>query len=778
MNMGARLTPPLSVRALAAVGLVGALALLTVLIGAAAPAFGAPTGSPAARSKAAWGHETGTAARKRPGKQALVAPRRYAAFRLDPTALEDVLAQAPRERTKAARTTALVVSVPTPDGGFERFAIAESPVLAPALAAAHPEIRTYAGRGVDEPTATIRLDFTPLGFHGSVRDPHGSWFVDPRYRDQTQYVAYERSAVSTDPAEAFVEGDGMVGTLPPMSPSARAGEAPGEAVKLRTYRLALASDPTYAVAVGGLVTAAKTTLLNRVNQLYEADLAIRLQLIAGNDALNLDTDAEAIDPNGPCGADACFTAAQLASCSEPTLARMDVVAGLLAGARNFDIGHLVMGPASGGNGGVANVGVVGDAMKAGGCTALANPVGDAFAVDYVAHEMGHQFGGGHTFNGTHVNCAGTNRASETSVEPGSGTTVMAYAGICGSDDLQAHSDPYFSAASIAELSDYVRSADPPESPTLLSSQQMGALTHFNANEAFRFTYGGQESPAVTRNSTFTEAGMKAAIQGIPDWPVGATVKVSGVSDSGFVVTFDGTLAGASPQLLGLTGFTGNASGFIGETRAGGPTTQGGTAVTGPNHAPAVTTAPTFAIPARTPFTLTASGSDADADALTYLWEQNDPGSAIGLGLVANTKTTGPLFRVFGTAARYADPDDTYLSPSPGENLATGDPTRTFPDLPQILAGNTNAATGACPAAAATPTDEQIDCFSEFLPTSDWVGTGNRTLHFRVTARDNRLTDGGGVSSADTALTVAPLAGPFRVTSQATPQTIASSTPLT
>jgi hypothetical protein len=153
-----------------------------------------------------------------------------------------------------------------------------------------------------------------------------------------------------------------------------------------------------------------------------------------------------------------------------------------------------------------------------------------------------------------------------------------------------------------------------------------------------------------------------------------------------------------------------------------------------------------------------------------MWEQNDRGgilggSTVGTALVSNTKTNGPLFRQFGTAAQVS-PEDTLKTPSPGLNAVGMDPTRVFPDLAQILANNTNAVTGTCPAAPPPPTavpPAVRDCFSEFLPTSDWVGfLGNRTLNFRVTARDGN-PGAGGVGFADTRVMLAPNAGPFLVT---------------
>jgi hypothetical protein len=147
--------------------------------------------------------------------------------------------------------------------------------------------------------------------------------------------------------------------------------------------------------------------------------------------------------------------------------------------------------------------------------------------------------------------------------------------------------------------------------------------------------------------------------------------------------------------------------------------------------------------------------------------------------VDNHKVDGPLFRQFGTAA-IVSTEDTLKYYSPGENAVNQNPTRDFPDLAQTAANNTNAKTGACPTAPPPPSSGSdtnvpaalIDCYSEFLPTADWVGVDNsRTLHFRLTARDGRL-GGGGVGSANTTLVLSPTSGPFLVTSQGAASTYA------
>jgi len=774
-----------------------------------------------------------SAARTTSAKAPALQLSRFHATTLDLPGMQSLTASAPREQSRAVASS-LTISLPAPDGSFQRFVLEESPIMEAGLAAKHPEIKTYRGKGLDDPNATLRMDITPLGLHASVRSPNGGWYVDPYYKNDTSvYAAYSRADL-VNPRAPLVEGrldesqltlsrslynqgdnvqvsgsgfkpgasvelavraegdevplqtlraiadkSGNISvTLPAgvrsgafsVSASSGAGaeasflvvdaDVSARAVgdQLRTYRLALVTDPSYASYVGANnVTAAKVTLINRVTQIYEEETSIRLVLIDATDNLNLDTAAEMTGANGPCGGSACYTTTQASTCSSSLLGRNRVVAGLLAGASNFDIGHIGLGL---NGGGIASLGVVGRDAKAQGCTGIPTPVGDFYAVDYVAHEMGHQFSGNHTFNGTQVNCSGGNRSAANSVEPGSGSSIMAYAGICGTDDLQPHSDPYWSQRSFDEITTYTSGAE-----NLLSEIQMGVLTNFATNgQQFQLSFNGGVSAPIVRGTNYTTTGIAAAIQAIPGWPSGATATVSGVTDTGFTVSFGGTLANTNVASLQLVNPTAGVTGYVGEITAGGPTTRNGSVSATTNRAPVVTVPDGYTIPVRTPFALTGSATDPDGDAVTYMWEQNDRGAATGTGLVSNTKTNGPLFRQFGTRAVVTS-SGTLQYDSPGENHVDGNPTRVFPDMAQILINNTNAETGACPTASTTPTAAQVDCFSEFLPTAAYVGFAGvnaspASLHFKLTARDGR----GGVNSATTTLTLAPAAGPFLVNS--------------
>jgi len=831
------------------------LALASALILGALNTLAADNGSkantPVQASGPYWRDAGEADAERVRGKSAAAAalPRRYHAATLDRAALARMLAGAPHERVQSAKRSDTIISLPHPQGGYQRFSVVNSPVMEEDLAARHPDIMTFAGRGIDDPSATLRMDITPLGLHASVRSPNGAWYVDPAaHLDDSVYTSYhardlpnrhgvfkegtinapqivlprsfyhagdevevhgagfasgasvtlsvQNEGSEFGPVHSLVvaaNADGVVSATFAADPTRSTGAytitasdggktasasyhvvagdvatAASSGTQLRTYRLALLSDPSYANYFGGSanVTAAKATLVNRVTQVYEDETSIRLVLIGNNDVLNLDTDAQMTGANGPCGANACYTASQASGCSGATLTQNRTVIGLLAGAGNFDVGHIALGL---NGGGIASLAVVGGNYKAQGCTGIPTPVGDFYAVDYVAHEMGHQFAGNHTFNGTGGSCAGGNRNAATSVEPGSGSSIMAYAGICATDDLQRHSDAYWSQRSFDEITAYTSGAE-----TNLSSVQLGVLRGFTSNgQQFVLSYNGNASAPIVRGTNYSTTGIKSAIQAIPGWPANATVSVSAVSDAGFTVTFGGALTGVQAGVLQLSNCTGGCSGSVGEIVAGGPTRKRGVVSATGNSTPTVSVVPSYTIPIRTPFVLTGSASNAGGEPMTYMWEQNDRAASSGTALMSNSKVNGPLFRQFGQQAMVSD-SDALIYGSPGENMVNTNPTRVFPDMAQILANNTNAETGSCPAPASPPSVADIACYSEFLPTASYTGYSKvnarpATLNFRLTARDGH----GGVGSAATALVLATGAGPFLVTAPNTAVTVAS-----
>lgn len=371
-------------------------------------------------------------------------------FYFDAALFADAVRGAASERANEVGTPSTLLELPHPDGGLVRFRVIESPVMAPELAAKFPETRTFRGEGIDDPTASARFDVSPRGFSAMVLSAFGAWYVDPWAPGVSDVVgSYHRRDALRDPENVFRcegpvpvdEGEG------PAFRSVRSSAGPMEmpllsvGATLKTYRLALASTGEYSAAVGGttaLVHAELVTATNRVIGIYERELAIRMTLVANNDSLiylNSGTD-----PYSNNNASSLLTENQ---------ANLDSV----IGSASYDIGHVF----STGGGGLAGLGVVCRAgQKARGETGSSVPLGDAFYVDYVAHEMGHQFGGNHTFNGSSGSCSG-NRASSAAYEPGSGSTIMAYAGICGAQDLQPNSDPYFHGKSFDEIVTYTTS---------------------------------------------------------------------------------------------------------------------------------------------------------------------------------------------------------------------------------------------------------------------------------------------------------------------------------
>ena len=366
-------------------------------------------------------------------------PSYYRTLHLNADAMKQLLQQSPKESQTAAGVSNVIFEMPMPDGKSFNFRIYETSVLAPELAAQFPEIKTYAGQCIDDASSTIRLDMTPLGFHAMVLSPNGSVFIDP-YGDHTtsDYICYYKKDLPPRSFNCEVHPDANVDNYRSIIPAELYAQR-SAGTQLRTYRLALACTGEYAATKGGTISGAlsgMTTSMNRVTGVYETEVAIRMTLIANETSIiytNSSTDPYTNNNGG--------------TMLNQNQSNLDAV----IGTANYDIGHVF----STGGGGIAGLGVVcSSGNKARGVTGLPNPVGDAFDIDFVAHEMGHQFGANHTFNSTTGNCGGGNRASSAAYEPGSGITIMAYAGICGSDDLAPHSIAYFHTKSFDEISIY------------------------------------------------------------------------------------------------------------------------------------------------------------------------------------------------------------------------------------------------------------------------------------------------------------------------------------
>lgn len=526
---------------------------------------------------------------KNASQKRLIVPNKFRSLALDTLQLKQFLKTVPMEFTEAARNSPVIMDVPMPDGTVSHFSIVESPIMEKGLAAKFPNIKTYSGQGIEDRTATIKIDWTEIGFHAMIFSALApSISIDPyALGNKTGYISYSKEDL---PVKPFVEA-GVEKNITQQVNQMRTQSGFCVGTSLRTYRIAVAATGEYTAFFGGTVAnglSAITTTVNRITGVYEKELAIRLVLVANNNAI-VYTNA-ASDP---------YTTTDV---NGTMLSQNQTAIDNTIGSSNYDIGHVV---STIDGGGLAGAGVCVNGLKARGATGLANPSGDAYDIDYVAHEIGHQFGANHTFNATTGSCGGVNRNAATAVEPGSGVTIMAYAGICtATNNLDAHSIPYFHSVSLGEI------------------------------------------------GTFSNSG--------------------------------------SGSFCAVTTPTGNS-------------------------VPVVNAGADYTIPASTPFVLNGSATDADNDALSYSWEEIDPGPTSGNW----NSGSMPFFRSF--------------SPTIGSS-------RTFPKISDIATSNLT--------------------IGEMLPYSA------QTLNFRLTVRDNK-NGGGGICSDEMAVTIAPSVG-FSVISQSAP----------
>ncbi len=374
----------------------------------------------------------------------------YRGIATDIESLKTYLQDAPLE----GAAEGLPFYYPRPDGGYLLLEAYYSPIMAPELEAKYPEIRTYKVFGVEDKGISGRIDTTPRGFHGYVNTPDAVMILEPeasfgstgnisQYRGFFKEEAPAGEPLSCDAEEPGQDSSSDFSYLRSLQmPELAARVTSGASYKI--YRMAMGTTGEFTASVSSdssnpSVVETQSyivSVINRVNQIYEKEVASRFQLVGDNDKL-IYTDSST-DPYTDKG--------------KLLNEHQDNVDNVI-GTGNYDIAHLL----NQFGGGLAFVGVVcWDSYKAMGRTGLSDPDGrfEYFVTDLLAHELGHQFGAGHTFNADSGSCK-DNRASRSAWEVGSGSTIMSYSGLCDPQNIQRNADDFFHGGSLEQINDYL-----------------------------------------------------------------------------------------------------------------------------------------------------------------------------------------------------------------------------------------------------------------------------------------------------------------------------------
>lgn len=368
-------------------------------------------------------------------------------YRVDLTSLRNLLKDAV-ETGKDAKP--VIISLPTVDGKIEKFAVYSNPVMEKSLADRY-QLGSYLGVGIDDPSKYLRFSTSPTEMQSMIIKDGVFQFIEPISTDKQTYGVFYKTK-RTNSEQGF-----ECGTNEKNAKDIERLKANGKKklssvgvtsrpsiTKYRTYKLALSVTSEYTEYFGGVngAIAQMNNTMTRVNGVFEKDFGIKLLIqdmpgiVYSNAALDPYSDAD----DGAGGA----WNAELMNALHTTV-----------GDATFDIGHLFGASGGGGNAGCIGC-ICSDDMtldqygspvsyKGSGYTSPSNgiPQGDSFDIDYVAHEMGHQLGGNHTFSNS-------SEGSGVNVEPGGGTTIMGYAGITY-DNVQMSSDAYFHYSSIDQI---------------------------------------------------------------------------------------------------------------------------------------------------------------------------------------------------------------------------------------------------------------------------------------------------------------------------------------
>ena len=398
-----------------------------------------------------------------------IVPESYETFALNLEGLKTYLQNAPMEGTVAAKNKPLIVAIPLPNNESALFEIFESPVMAPELAAKFPMIKTFAGQGLDDPSMKIRFDYSLEGFHAILSTPEGDVYIDPYVKGmQTNYISYytKNNHINPDVKTMLQKGHAHDGDMHldwletdggDNSPFNNSDDAPetgsAGAVNLYKFQLALASTSEYAQNHGNTkagVLSAMVYALSRVNFIFEREVSIRLELVPNNDEI-IYLDDGTMDP---------YTNGNAGNLMNENTVNLNTVIGV----GNYDVGHVFStSPCTISlNGQTVNIGgvsggtgiVCGD-NKARGVSCEWG-VSDQFYIGTLCHELGHQFGAPHPWSNCNDEWNASQLTPGAAYEPGSGSTIMSYAGACGANNVQFNEDFYFHVNSLQTMMDFSR----------------------------------------------------------------------------------------------------------------------------------------------------------------------------------------------------------------------------------------------------------------------------------------------------------------------------------
>jgi len=365
-----------------------------------------------------------------------VMPETFTLYHLDLDKINEELKKAPE---RFSENHSLVLKFPDARGEFHDYVVQEASVMEPELQERFPDIRSYTGWQERNPENTIRFSVSPeTGISIMYFNGWDVSYLDAFTKDNTSFICYRREDLPENPTpfQCGVEEDAdkLLDADQPLNSTLAAGRPMVSDGVFRTYKLALAATGEYTKYHGGTIhgaMSAMATTMTRVNGVYEKTIAVTMVMVANNHLLIYRNPATDPYTNGV---------------EDKMLAENVKNINHVIGFAHYNIGH-VFGLNSGG---IAGLRVICSPKKAEGVTGSKTPINDPFNIDYVAHEMGHQFGANHTFRASTGSCKG-NANNRTAYEPGSGSTIMGYAGICRGNNIQRNSDAYFHAASVREM---------------------------------------------------------------------------------------------------------------------------------------------------------------------------------------------------------------------------------------------------------------------------------------------------------------------------------------